>query len=943
MKLHSVLAAGAAIMLSCATTFAQSPKREFRSVWLTTYSNIDWPSKKGTSASMQKLQKEELIKYLDDHAKRNFTTILFHVRTCADAVYKSSYEPFSEYVSGTRGVDPGWDPLEFVVEECHKRGLECYAWMNPFRLSANSKQQRNTPTDKMLRENGWIIDNGKGYETFNPAIPEAREYILKVIKEVYTNYRIDGLLFDDYFYPNGIPEDETAGDWKDYIAADDGTSFGDWRRENINSFMRDLYEQISEDRPDLVFGLSPAGISHNNSGYPGADPAIPGTTDWQYGDIYSDPVAWLYDQSIDFISPQIYWFCIPGNNSYTTAAPFEKLVSWWTKVSKHYDRYMYASLAPYRMADSNGKPVYNNESHWSDLDKQIKICRTYNGSCVGQAYFSAKYMDGPLCSGWGEYLQENAYQQKAISPRITWKERPEIAKPDAKREGNVISWTPADQSGIAPIMRYTVYAVPATVSIKSATGADGISNAYLLDVVYGGSYTIPADRRSGYWYAVCAFDGYGFESEPAVIEYDPTLREEITKDEAAYPEADGLKIESLWYRAVNGAYSYIDFPDNGNGNRGVAVAGGSVFVSGRSDNSAQAVATVNEYDIETGELLNEYNIDFPAVAYKCNDIVSDNNGKLYINNLVLNINDNPLYIYSFDPATGATAKVAELTMKQTRATKRVDHVDVEDLGEGRLHVYAALSGSADIVRWTVDNGNTTDEEIMTAAKMCPQASKDFGISARVFHVAGDTVVVDAGLTYPAEYDFQSGELIAGIDAGELIPDGATTSGFVTFGPDNSFMAYPAADTYAEGGIRFNVVRGNGDAFTDSRRLWTLPQTGMGANHPQYITGAAPVAARTVTTENGWYSDVAFLAPGNALAVYRISPAGQDAVEEVEAAVDYTVIGGRAWFVAPGDVCIYTTAGQLVKSEKNVLSVELPEVAGIYILTYNGKALRIAVR
>ena len=942
MKLHSLLAAAAALTLSCSAVFAQSPKREFRSVWLTTYSNIDWPSKKGTSAAVQKQQKAELVDYIEKHAKRNFTTILFHVRTCADAVYKSSYEPFSEYVSGTRGTDPGWDPLEFVVEECHKRGLECYAWVNPFRLSANSKQNRNTPTDKMLRENGWIIDNGKGYETFNPALPEAREYILKVMKEIYTNYRIDGMLFDDYFYPNGIPENSTADDWDDYIAADDGTSIGDWRRENINSFMRDLYAQIAEDRPDLTFGLSPAGISHNKSGYPGSDPAVPGTSDWQYGDIYSDPVAWLYDQSIDFISPQLYWFCVPGNNSYTTAAPYEKLVAWWTKVAKFHDRYFYPSLGPYRMADNNGKPVYNNEAHWADLDKQIKISRNYNAACSGQAYFSAKYMDGPLCSGWGDYLQKNDYQQKALTPKITWKERPELTKPDAVREGNTISWTPADQSGTAPIMRYTVYAVPATVSVKSATGADGISNAYLLDVVYGGSYAIPADRRSGYWYAVCAFDGYGFESEPAVIGYDPSYREEITKDTAAYPEAGGYKIESLWYRAVEGVYSYIEFPDNGNGNRGMAVADGSVFVSGRTDNTAEAVASVEEYDIETGELLNRYSPELPAVAYKCNDIIADNNGKLYITNLVLNINTNPLYLYSFDAATGATAKVAEITMQQTRATRRVDHVDVEDMGEGRLHVYAALSGSADIVRWTLENGEVKNEEFMTAGTMCPASSKDFGISARVFHVEGDRIVVDAGLTHPAMYDFGSGEMIAGVDAAELLPEGATTSGFAVFGPDNSFMAYPAADTYAEGGIRFNVVRGNGNPFAESSLLWTLPQTGMGANHPQYITGAAPVAARTVSTDNGWHADVAFMAPGNALAVYRISPADQVSVTEVEAD-DYTVIGNRAWFLAPADVCVYTPAGILVKSEKNVMSVELPEAAGIYIITYNGKAVRVAVR
>ena len=253
------------VLLAVAVTAAaQEPKREFRSVWLTTYQLIDWPS--SSARGNEEKCKAELLEYLDNHEKRNYTGVCLHVRTWADAVYKSSYEPWSEWVSGTRGKDPGWDPLAFAVEECHKRGLECYAWVNPFRFSRNW-QARTTPQDLEVLSKGWIIDNGtttqhNEYQIFNPALPEVREYLYGIMKEIYTNYRIDGFLFDDYFYPNKIPADNTAQDYADFQEQNPGVSgtkenINNWRRGNINLFMRELYAMVQKDRPDIRFGLSP--------------------------------------------------------------------------------------------------------------------------------------------------------------------------------------------------------------------------------------------------------------------------------------------------------------------------------------------------------------------------------------------------------------------------------------------------------------------------------------------------------------------------------------------------------------------------------------------------------------------------------------------------------------------------------------------------------------
>ena len=180
------------------------PKQEFRAVWMCTVWNLDWPTQKGTSSSIQAAQKEEMTKYLDILAKDGFNAVFFQVRSMCDAMYKSSYEPWSSYLTGNRGTNPGWDPLSFVVSECHKRGMECHAWVNPYRFSTGSNW--TTSNDNAMKNNGWLLTYGSTV-ILNPGHSSARWRIVNVCKEIVNNYDIDGLVFDDYFYPNGIPEE----------------------------------------------------------------------------------------------------------------------------------------------------------------------------------------------------------------------------------------------------------------------------------------------------------------------------------------------------------------------------------------------------------------------------------------------------------------------------------------------------------------------------------------------------------------------------------------------------------------------------------------------------------------------------------------------------------------------------------------------------------------
>ncbi|MCH5219038.1 MAG: family 10 glycosylhydrolase [Muribaculaceae bacterium] len=509
----------AAVTASAGT---QTPKREFRSTWFTTHVNIDWPQNKGTSETAIAKQKADMISYIEGFERMNLNGACFQVRAQCDAVYKSSYEPWSAVLTGTRGLDPGWDPLQFCIDQCHERGLECYAWINPFRWSTGTDY--NTPQDKEVKDKGWVLSYG-GYYVLNPAIPEAREHILKVCKEIVDNYAIDGVLFDDYFYPNNIPENSSAGDWDLYKSSGTTMSIGDWRRENINIFVRDFQKMIEEAHPDMRFGISPAGVAgdaNTSAGKYGVTPNPVAASDWQYSTIYSDPLAWVSEGSIDFISPQIYW------QTYHATAPYEPLCQWWSYIADLYGRHFYSSQNVYFFTSAN------NVQSWNEVTTEVRLNRQYAEpttlNAPGTIYYSSKYFYGPALSGLGDHLLNTVNQTKALVPVVTWKKVPSFEAPENLIfDGTNLKWDAIE----APrsIMRYTVYAVPIDISTDEAMeeSGDGISNDYLLKVSYSTTFELPADKRDGYWFAVCAYDGLGNEYAPAIVNYstDPSQKVEL--------------------------------------------------------------------------------------------------------------------------------------------------------------------------------------------------------------------------------------------------------------------------------------------------------------------------------------------------------------------------------------------------------------------------------
>jgi uncharacterized lipoprotein YddW (UPF0748 family) len=526
MKRFLLLLIAIAVTAGITASADEAQKREMRSAWIATVYRIDWP----TSVNNAAAQKNELNAYLDNLQAQNFNAIFLQVRTMCDAFYQSSYEPWSSYLTGTRGKYPGYDPLAYAVEQCHARGIQCHAWVNPYRWSTGTDW--DTEQDQQLKESGMLLTyNSK--TILNPGLPETRERIVNVIREIITNYDVDGVVFDDYFYPDNIPTNSSAPDYNLWNDSGVDMTFADWRRNNVNMMVRDVYNMIQNTKPEVRFGISPAGVAGTASTSAGAHGVTPCPTgsDWQYNGIFSDPLAWLEQGTIDYISPQLYWKTNHSTN------PFGPLTDWWSYIAKHYGRHHFASHSITFLAEGS-----NTTSGWAEVVKQINYSRQYTeNNAPGAVLYSAKNINGNNggVGGLGSYLLSNEFQHPAMIPAVTWKTAPGYNAPaNLALEGTSLIWR--EQEGT--LVKYSVYAVPADLSIEAAksTAFDGIKSDYLLGVTYKNEYIIPTAYQSGYWYAVCVIDGYGNESQPAYlgINEDP--------EDPNQPTPVTYNIEKVW-------------------------------------------------------------------------------------------------------------------------------------------------------------------------------------------------------------------------------------------------------------------------------------------------------------------------------------------------------------------------------------------------------------
>ena len=490
-----------------------SNKYEFRGVWMSTAYNIDWPQAKATAEN----QRADYINKVDRLAAAGFNALIFQVRPMGDAFYPSNFATWSQYITGTQGTNPGYDPLAFALEEAKKRNLEFHAWFNPFRISTDANFDvaayiSRLPAESPLKNNPqWIVKYAGSSRTnfwINPGIPEARQYVIDTILEVVRNYDIDGVHLDDYFYPYPVTtKDITGKDVRvDFPDNAEFTSFGagfaskgDWRRDNVNKFIEQLYASIKNQKSSVKFGVSPFGIWKNSTAEGGA-----GTNGMSsFSDLFADSKLWIDKGWLDYIIPQVYW------NFGFAAADYKLLTDWWSQKVSGRNVSLYIGHAAYKIGDASQSAAWSNAA---EIPNQI-IYNRKNTYIQGSAFFSTRDI---LANKLGIYdqMKDNLYKTKALIPTMPWRdavvpEAPSVISAVPSGSNIEVKW---NKSPAADVKKYVIYrfAEGETVNLQDSSKIAAIVNANAAAV---NSYTdITAGAASRYIYVVTALDAYNNES-----------------------------------------------------------------------------------------------------------------------------------------------------------------------------------------------------------------------------------------------------------------------------------------------------------------------------------------------------------------------------------------------------------------------------------------------
>jgi uncharacterized lipoprotein YddW (UPF0748 family) len=478
------------------TSYARAPKREFRAAWIATVSNIDWPSKPGLPSQNQQ---EEFSKRLDQLQALGCNAVVVQIRPASDAFYKSPYEPWSRFLTGRQGQPPfpNYDPLEFMIEEAHKRNMEFHAWFNPFRALTDAKKNPN-PADHVTRRHpDWVVVHG-GKGILNPGLPQVREYVINVITDVVKRYDIDGIHIDDYFYPYTIAgvEFNDAAAYNKY--KEQFTNKGDWRRNNVNLFISTLGNNMRNLKPYVKLGISPFGVWRNASKDPEGSATRGGQT--CYDDLCADVVLWMKKGWIDYLVPQLYWE--HGHR----AAPFDILLPWWE--GQRYNRHIYYGLGVYRMLDAT-KPPWNSTK---ELLWQVKDIRETTAT-PGYVLYSTSNFDKirlPIADSITKY---NATY--ALPPLMPWKDTIAPASPTLKAipsaQGTLLKWSGTNPS--REPLRFAVYRFTNDEKIN----LDKAEN--IINILQGTEFLDKsANKFKQCKYVVTALDRLWNESKPSNME-----------------------------------------------------------------------------------------------------------------------------------------------------------------------------------------------------------------------------------------------------------------------------------------------------------------------------------------------------------------------------------------------------------------------------------------
>jgi uncharacterized lipoprotein YddW (UPF0748 family) len=523
------------LLLTFLVTFlfstATEPQREFRANWVATVSNIDWPKTRITTPGSQtqiNAQKAELISILDKMQAANMNAVFLQIRPMADALYQTQITTWSSYLTNTRGLNPGYDPLAFAIEEAHKRGMELHGWMNPYRYTGGSTN--HAATDYMrVQHPEWLLDFGTSGRILDPGIPAVRTHIAQVTKEVIVNYPdIDGIVWDDYFYISAITTgNQDATTFQNFNPQ--GLTIGDWRRDNVNKTVKEVYDTIQRVNPGIRFGISPRGIWSTSTAAANKygvtlPPGITGADN--YNSIYCDGLAWLSQGTIDYISPQLYWATYPTGAS---GQDYNVLAPWWQSIANKYGRHFYSSQALYR--------------GWEQVEigRQVDKNRAVNTTSPGSIFYNTSYF---VAEDYGPYLKTNFFQTKILPPVISWKTSSVLPVTNVQRNGNTLTWNTSQTDG-----SFVVFAVP-----REFTPGPINDFEYMLTRHWTTNNTFDLSNYSSllssYGFAVAYVNRFETMSTP-VYEYDIISADVTTIKSAFHVYVESGKLNLTVYQPEN--------------------------------------------------------------------------------------------------------------------------------------------------------------------------------------------------------------------------------------------------------------------------------------------------------------------------------------------------------------------------------------------------------
>jgi uncharacterized lipoprotein YddW (UPF0748 family) len=473
------------------------PQREFRGVWIASVNNIDWPSRKGLSVQEQQ---QEIIQLLDLCTAVNLNAVIFQVRPAGDAFYASKLEPWSVWLNGEQGKapDPYYDPLAFAVIESHKRGLELHAWFNPYRAGFTSSP--NFAANHISKKYPDLVYKYGDNYWMDPGAIEIKQHTLNVIMDVVRRYDVDGIHFDDYFYPYQVkgvdfPDSNTYSKY----TADGGTlSLGDWRRDNVNWMVQQVNLGMLKEKPWVKFGISPFGIWQ-----PKNPPEIVGLN--AYETLYADSRKWLQEGWVDYLTPQLYWRIDSPGQSYP------KLLQWWLDQNTR-DRNIYPGNI---FGGGGGRSTTSiaTTAPNAEIINQVKITR--EKKALGNVFFSIKALVRNR-SKLQESFQQEIYQHKALVPTMDWKRnnfpQPPVKVTRLEKKSNIIQlqWELAkSETEPVAIWQWAIYRQVGIADWELIAVIPGSQTSYSDTLA---TETKPTEVK----YAVTALDRLSNESKPTL-------------------------------------------------------------------------------------------------------------------------------------------------------------------------------------------------------------------------------------------------------------------------------------------------------------------------------------------------------------------------------------------------------------------------------------------